>query len=64
MLTNVKKSRETAADELDEDEEEEVFDHSAAAQLLQSAADYMRKNDYAGALQIFGYLIFSIMAFF
>jgi hypothetical protein len=52
----VKKSRETAADELDEDEEEEVFDHSAAAQLLQSAADYMRKNDYAGALQIYGYL--------
>jgi len=54
----VKQRRDAAiASEADEyDEEEEVFDHSAAAQLLQSAADYMRRNDYQGALQIYNYL--------
>merc|ERR1712227_948249 len=52
----VKKSREEAAGELEDDDEEEVFDHAATASLLQSAADYMRKNDYQGALQIYNYV--------
>jgi len=49
------KSRDTATDIADDDEEE-VFDHAATATLLQSAADYMRKNDYQGALQIYNYV--------
>jgi len=40
----------------DDGEEEEVFDHAATASLLASAADYMKKNDYQGALQIYGYV--------
>jgi tetratricopeptide (TPR) repeat protein len=39
-----------------DDAEEESFDHAATTSLLQSAAEYMRKNDYLGALQIYGYV--------
>jgi len=39
-----------------DDEEEEVFDHAATASLLGSAADYMKRNDYQGALQIYNYV--------
>jgi len=58
MRPAVKQSREVVAGELaaDDDEEEEVFDHAATAQLLQSAAEYMRRNDYQGALQVYNYL--------
>jgi len=52
---NAKKGKRPETDDLEEDEEE-VFDHSATAQLLQSAAEYMKRNDYQGALQIYGYL--------
>jgi hypothetical protein len=52
-----KQSRDTAASDLaEDDEEEEVFDHAASASLLASAADYMRRNDYQGALQIYNYV--------
>merc|ERR1712070_584888 len=54
--TDVKKGKRPDTDDLEDDEEDEVFDHSATAQLLQSAAEYMKRNDYQGALQIYGYL--------
>merc|ERR1711988_83654 len=52
----VKQSRETEASDLAGDDEEEVFDHAATASLLASAADYMKRNDYQGALQIYNYV--------
>merc|ERR1711918_18720 len=39
-----------------DDEEEDTFDHAASASLLASAADYMKRNDYNGALQIYNYV--------
>jgi tetratricopeptide (TPR) repeat protein len=52
-----KKIRDEATDMMaDDDEEEEIFDHAATASLLGSAADYMKRNDYQGALQIYGYV--------
>merc|ERR1711990_1184381 len=53
------KQRKKATDDdtaLLDDEDEEVFDHAASASLLASAADYMRRNDYQGALQIYNYV--------
>jgi hypothetical protein len=43
--------------ELDDDidEPEDVVDHASITALLSSAAEYMRKNDYESALQIYGY---------
>merc|ERR1712139_382776 len=53
----VKQSRETeATDTLADDDEEELFDHAATASLLASAADYMKRNDFQGALQIYIYV--------
>lgn len=43
-----------AADE--EDGEESAVDHAATASLLASATDYMRRNDYQSALQVYNYL--------
>lgn len=42
--------------DVDDDEEQDTFDHAATVSLLSSAADYMRRNDYHGALQIYTYL--------
>lgn len=44
-------------DELDSDEEDtgKKVDHASTAALLTSAAEYMKKNDYASALQIYNY---------
>lgn len=39
----------------DEDDEGEAVNHAATGALLASAAEYMRKNDYASALQIYNY---------
>merc|ERR1711934_1099303 len=57
--TLLEKQRKKATDDdttLLDDEEEEVFDHAATASLLGSAADYMKRNDYQGALQIYNYV--------
>lgn len=40
----------------DDDDEEEAFDHAASSSLLASAADYMKRNDYQGALQVYNYV--------
>jgi tetratricopeptide (TPR) repeat protein len=52
-----KQTREAAGglDDIDDDEDDQ-FDHAATTSLLQSAADYMRRNDYQGALQIYNYV--------
>jgi len=39
----------------DDDEDEQGPDHASTQALIQSAADYMKKNDYASALQIYSY---------
>eukprot|EP00928_Gymnodinium_smaydae_P062258 TRINITY_DN46165_c0_g1_i1.p1 TRINITY_DN46165_c0_g1~~TRINITY_DN46165_c0_g1_i1.p1 ORF type:complete len:1012 (-),score=210.23 TRINITY_DN46165_c0_g1_i1:168-3203(-) len=39
----------------DDDEEDEGIDHASTAGLLASAAEYMKKNDYNSALQIYNY---------
>mmetsp|Transcript_54545 Transcript_54545/g.157738 ORF Transcript_54545/g.157738 Transcript_54545/m.157738 type:complete len:596 (+) Transcript_54545:1-1788(+) len=44
------------ADEGDEDEEEKSTDHNSISQLVSAAAEYMRKNDYEGALQVYSYV--------
>merc|ERR1711988_1867784 len=47
----------TKVDEnLEGDDDDEVFDHGATASLLASAADYMKRSDYQGALQIYNYV--------
>merc|ERR1712070_421343 len=52
-----KKSKDEAGDDLlADDAEEELFDHAATASLLGSAADYMKRNDFQGALQIYIYV--------
>jgi len=51
-----KKVKDAAVDDLEDDDEEEAFDHGATASLLASAADYMKRNDYQGALQIYLYV--------
>eukprot|EP00929_Paragymnodinium_shiwhaense_P007354 TRINITY_DN11125_c0_g1_i2.p1 TRINITY_DN11125_c0_g1~~TRINITY_DN11125_c0_g1_i2.p1 ORF type:complete len:1046 (-),score=326.37 TRINITY_DN11125_c0_g1_i2:264-3302(-) len=42
-------------DDDDDDEEAAGTDHAATSALINSAAEYMRKNDYGSALQIYGY---------
>merc|ERR1712070_132131 len=53
-----KQNKQIESDDLmpDDEEEEEIFDHAATASLLASAADYMKRNDYNGALQIYNYV--------
>lgn len=55
--TGKKKKKEARVldDDDDEEEEQKGTDHSATTALINSAAEYMRKNDYASALQIYGY---------
>jgi len=57
-VADAEQSRDAAAPDpaAEDDEEEEIFDHAATASLLASAADYMKRNDYQGALQIYGYV--------
>jgi len=51
------KAKASAADDDldDDDDDDEGVDHSSTSQLLSAAAEYMRKNDYQGALEIYGY---------
>jgi len=49
-----KKQQCDTGDDADEDEQTGP-DHAAISTLLKSAAEYMRKNDYTSALQIYGY---------
>lgn len=51
-----KKDKDSTVDNSEDDDEEEAFDHGATASLLASAADYMKRNDYQGALQIYNYV--------
>lgn len=44
-----------AADFDDDDDGEGGVDHSSTEQLLNVASEYMKKNDYEGALQIYNY---------
>lgn len=39
-----------------DDDEDATPDHAAVSQLLSSASEYMRKNDYTSALQIYNYM--------
>lgn len=39
-----------------EDDEETAVDHAATTSLLASASDYMKRNDYQSALQVYNYL--------
>lgn len=41
--------------DLDDDDGDGTVDHASTAALLNSAAEYMRKNDYSSALQIYHY---------
>jgi len=51
------KAKASAADDDldDDDDDDEGVDHSSTSQLLSAAGEYMRKNDYQGALEIYGY---------